>query len=157
MASRAGVRRALLLVLAAAACYLMYYFSWLANNSPVDISPEGCEMSWMSPHYILQTEFNKSWTPLASRYSLWLYRERGINERDDVRPHIRYRVMRLMVYTATWPSCPLHSWKCWLFKTGSVYCFVGCTPAPARAGPRQASRFLYRFVGSTLNNRRHVI
>lgn len=93
MAGRAVVGRALVLVLAAAACYFMYYFSWLANNSPVDISPEGCEMSWMSPHYILQTEFNKSWTPLASRYSLWLYRERGINERDEVRLHICYRAI----------------------------------------------------------------
>ncbi|KAG8218976.1 PGAP1-like protein-domain-containing protein [Butyriboletus roseoflavus] len=32
-------------------------------------------MSWMSPSYLLQSEFNTSWTPLASRYSLWLYRE----------------------------------------------------------------------------------
>lgn len=34
-------------------------------------------MSWMSPSYILQTDFNATWTPLASRYSLWLYREVG--------------------------------------------------------------------------------
>lgn len=34
-------------------------------------------MSWMSPSYVLQSEFNASWTPLASRYSLLLYREVG--------------------------------------------------------------------------------
>ena len=34
-------------------------------------------MSWMSPSYLLQSEFNTSWTPLANRYSLWLYREVG--------------------------------------------------------------------------------
>ncbi|OJA08129.1 hypothetical protein AZE42_04157 [Rhizopogon vesiculosus] len=31
----------------------------------------------MSPSYLLQREFNSSWTPLAYRYSLWLYREVG--------------------------------------------------------------------------------
>ncbi|KAG2134442.1 PGAP1-like protein-domain-containing protein [Suillus bovinus] len=31
----------------------------------------------MSPSYLLQHEFNTSWTPLAQRYSLWLYREVG--------------------------------------------------------------------------------
>jgi glycosylphosphatidylinositol deacylase len=34
-------------------------------------------MSWMSPSYILQDKFDQSWTPLAKRYSLWLYREVG--------------------------------------------------------------------------------
>ncbi|PBK69980.1 PGAP1-domain-containing protein [Armillaria solidipes] len=42
-----------------------------------NLSPQGCRMSRMSPSYILQTEFNASWTSLASRYSLWLYREVG--------------------------------------------------------------------------------
>ncbi|KAG8901302.1 GPI inositol deacylase, partial [Tulasnella sp. 403] len=41
------------------------------------LSPQGCEMSWMSPSYILQSDFNSTWTPLARRYSLWLYREVG--------------------------------------------------------------------------------
>ncbi|KAG8693374.1 GPI inositol deacylase [Ceratobasidium sp. 395] len=34
-------------------------------------------MSWMSPSYIVQHEFNTTWTPLARRYSLLLYREVG--------------------------------------------------------------------------------
>ncbi|KAG7447513.1 PGAP1-domain-containing protein [Guyanagaster necrorhizus] len=42
-----------------------------------NLSPQGCRMSRMSPSYILQTEFNASWTSLANRYSLWLYREVG--------------------------------------------------------------------------------
>ena len=41
------------------------------------LSPQGCRMSWMSPSYVLQTQFDRSWTPLAGRYSLWLYREVG--------------------------------------------------------------------------------
>ncbi|KAF8320842.1 hypothetical protein DL93DRAFT_2073588 [Clavulina sp. PMI_390] len=32
-------------------------------------------MSWMSPSYVFQPGFNEQWTPLARRYSLWLYRE----------------------------------------------------------------------------------
>lgn len=34
-------------------------------------------MSWMTPSYVLQADFNTSWTPLATRYTLWLYREVG--------------------------------------------------------------------------------
>lgn len=34
-------------------------------------------MSWMSPSYVLQPGFDRTWTPLAGRYSLWLYREVG--------------------------------------------------------------------------------
>ena len=40
-----------------------------------DLSPQGCRMSYMYPSYILQDDFNTTWTPLAKRYSLWLYRE----------------------------------------------------------------------------------
>jgi GPI inositol-deacylase len=79
------MRRILMPVLALIASYLMYYFSKLANDSPLVVSPQGCEMSWMSPHYILHTAFNKTWTPLASRYSLWLYRETGVDVANGVR------------------------------------------------------------------------
>lgn len=40
-----------------------------------DLSPQGCSMSWMSPSYVHQSAFDTSWTPLALRYSLYLYRE----------------------------------------------------------------------------------
>ncbi|KAH8824741.1 PGAP1-like protein-domain-containing protein [Flagelloscypha sp. PMI_526] len=40
------------------------------------LSPQGCRMSRMWPSYLLQTEFNTSWTPLARRYRLFLYREK---------------------------------------------------------------------------------
>ncbi|KAI0787198.1 PGAP1-like protein-domain-containing protein [Irpex lacteus] len=50
------------------------------------VSPQGCRMSWMSPSYVLQTGFDRSWSPLAGRYSLWLYREVGWqgSERDGL-------------------------------------------------------------------------
>ncbi|KAK7049752.1 GPI inositol deacylase [Paramarasmius palmivorus] len=44
---------------------------------PESLSPQGCRMSWMSPSYIVQSNFNSTWTPLGSRYSLVLYREVG--------------------------------------------------------------------------------
>ena len=34
-------------------------------------------MSYMSPSYLIQSQFDTSWTPLAKRYSLLLYREVG--------------------------------------------------------------------------------
>lgn len=34
-------------------------------------------MSWMSPSYLLMSGFDLTWTSLAGRYSLWLYREVG--------------------------------------------------------------------------------
>ncbi|KAG1905635.1 PGAP1-like protein-domain-containing protein [Suillus fuscotomentosus] len=53
----------------------LIYICYHAAN--LTVSPQGCRMSWMSPSYLLQHEFNSSWTPLAHRYSLWLYREVG--------------------------------------------------------------------------------
>ncbi|KAH7918352.1 PGAP1-domain-containing protein [Leucogyrophana mollusca] len=64
-------------ILGLSALLLVYTFSRAAFDIYDTVSPQGCRMSWMSPSYILQTEFNSSWTPLASRYSLWLYREVG--------------------------------------------------------------------------------
>lgn len=56
-------------------CVLTFYRAGL--DIVKTLSPQGCRMSWMSPSYVLQPEFNHSWTPLASRYSLFLYREVG--------------------------------------------------------------------------------
>lgn len=46
-----------------------------SSENTAKISPQGCRMSWMSPSYKLQKDFDERWTPLARRYSLWLYRE----------------------------------------------------------------------------------
>ena len=51
---------------------VLYY---AALDTVRSLSPQGCRMSWMSPSYVLQTRFDRSWSPLAARYSLWLYRE----------------------------------------------------------------------------------
>jgi GPI inositol-deacylase len=47
------------------------------SESAISLSPQGCRMSYMSPSYLVQSQFDTSWTPLAKRYSLLLYREVG--------------------------------------------------------------------------------
>lgn len=56
------------------AVFLIYLAS---SDISENLSSQGCRMSWMSPSYVQQANFNKSWTPLSNRYSLWLYREVG--------------------------------------------------------------------------------
>ncbi|KAF9006681.1 PGAP1-like protein-domain-containing protein [Cyathus striatus] len=62
-----------LLGIASLVLILFFYISTIRVAE--ELSPQGCRMSWMSPSYVLQDKFNASWTPLAHRYSLWLYRE----------------------------------------------------------------------------------
>ncbi len=54
-----------------------------ASDSATSLSPQGCRMSYMSPSYLVQSQFDTSWTPLAKRYSLLLYREVGWED-DEV-------------------------------------------------------------------------
>ncbi|KAF8806287.1 PGAP1-domain-containing protein [Phlegmacium glaucopus] len=54
---------------------LLFYQA--SSNIVQNLSPQGCRMSWMSASYLLQAEFDTTWSPLAARYSLWLYREVG--------------------------------------------------------------------------------
>ena len=57
---------------------LAVFFLYQANSDIAqNLSPQGCRMSWMSPSYLHQAEFDHTWSPLAFRYSLWLYREVG--------------------------------------------------------------------------------
>ncbi|CAK5262528.1 unnamed protein product [Mycena citricolor] len=51
---------------------VLYYAT---EDIALELSPQGCRMSYMYPSYVLQDGFDLVWTPLARRYSLWLYRE----------------------------------------------------------------------------------
>ena len=53
------------------------------SDSATSLSPQGCRMSYMFPSYLIQSQFDTSWTPLAKRYSLLLYREVGWED-DEV-------------------------------------------------------------------------
>lgn len=54
-------------------------------KTPDRLSPQACRMSRMTPFYVPQIEFDSSWTRLARRYSLWLYREDPWEAHDKVR------------------------------------------------------------------------
>ena len=72
---------AVLSVFSLAAVAVLYY---AGLDTYTSLSPQGCRMSWMWPSYVLQNKFDHTWTPLARRYSLWLYRE-GNLESNEVR------------------------------------------------------------------------
>lgn len=63
---------------------LAFLAVWHAAVTP--LSHQACRMSWMSPSYILQANFDKKWSQLAGRYSLWLYREVGWEEKLHGQP-----------------------------------------------------------------------
>lgn len=48
------------------------------------IDPKGCRMSYMRPSYARFDEFDTEHTRLASKYSLYLYREQGIDHDTKV-------------------------------------------------------------------------
>ncbi|KAH7344773.1 PGAP1-like protein-domain-containing protein [Rhizoctonia solani] len=80
-----GLFRRLLWTLPTLPTFWILYNSYLVSLT--SLSPQGCRMSWMSPSYIVQDDFNTSWTPLARRYSLLLYREVGWDaEQPNGRP-----------------------------------------------------------------------
>ncbi|TBU33000.1 PGAP1-domain-containing protein [Dichomitus squalens] len=58
----------------------LLYFAGLDTYH--SLSPQGCRMSWMWPSYVLQNKFDHTWTPLARRYSLWLYREGNLESNE---------------------------------------------------------------------------
>ncbi|KAF8213968.1 PGAP1-like protein-domain-containing protein [Mycena galopus ATCC 62051] len=61
------------------------------------LSPQGCRMSYMWPSYVLQAEFDVAWTPLAKRYSLWLYREVDAHGRGWEATHVSNGVPVLFI------------------------------------------------------------
>jgi glycosylphosphatidylinositol deacylase len=70
------------------AIILLFYFASVDISQ--SLSPQGCRMSWMNPAYVVQSEFDTSWTYLAKRYSLWLYREAGWDSEVRLGPNLPY-------------------------------------------------------------------
>lgn len=58
------------------------------------LDPKGCDMSYMRPSFARFSDFDTEHTRFASKYSLYLYREGGIDEDTRVNPYRshRYRV-----------------------------------------------------------------
>ncbi len=66
-------------------------------DSPSKISPQGCRMSFMWPSYILQTGLDGTWSKLASRYNLWLYREADLEPEAEVRGVLFDSTLELLI------------------------------------------------------------
>jgi GPI inositol-deacylase len=55
-------------------------------NSSVtrQIDPKGCRMSYMRPSYARLNDFDTEHTRFATKYSLYLYREQGVDDETKV-------------------------------------------------------------------------
>lgn len=80
-------------------------------------------MSWMSPSYLLQSGFDRTWTPLAGRYSLWLYREVGWEGHEVRSMNVALCVM-LDRALAAWSTRAFHPRQCWLLPSSEVHCVL---------------------------------
>jgi hypothetical protein len=49
------------------------------------LEPKGCRMSYMRPSYARLNDFDTEHTRFATKYSLYLYREQGIDDDTKVR------------------------------------------------------------------------
>ncbi len=54
------------------------------SSANLQCDPKGCRMSWMSPSFVHFSDFDTEHTRFASKYSLYLYREQGIDNRPKV-------------------------------------------------------------------------
>lgn len=97
-----------------------------SENAANRISPQGCRMSWMSPSYVLQKDFNELWTPLARRYSLWLYREIEWDNSAVVSTGQFTFLLRfnMTMLSAFWQSCLVYTRECRFFSSGSFHCLI---------------------------------
>jgi GPI inositol-deacylase len=54
------------------------------SSANLQCDPKGCRMSWMSPSFVHFSDFDTEHTRFASKYSLYLYREQGIDNGPKV-------------------------------------------------------------------------
>ncbi|KAK4157252.1 GPI inositol-deacylase [Chaetomidium leptoderma] len=64
---------------------LGFLFAVLHSSVTRQIDPKGCRMSYMRPSYAKFNDFDTEHTRLASKYSLYLYREQGVDHDTKVR------------------------------------------------------------------------
>lgn len=69
------------------------------------LDPKGCEMSYMRPSFYRFSEFDTEHTRFASKYSLYLYREGGIDEDIRVTLGTSMTVVKLMQFRSKVSQC----------------------------------------------------
>ncbi|KAH8894045.1 GPI inositol-deacylase [Thozetella sp. PMI_491] len=74
-------------ILTLAASMVGIGFLYLILNSLVtrQVDPKGCRMSYMRPSYARLDDFDTEHTRFASKYSLYLYREQGIDDNTRIK------------------------------------------------------------------------
>jgi glycosylphosphatidylinositol deacylase len=72
-------------VLIASTIGMSLFFGILYSIDARQPDPKGCRMSYMRPSYVAFTEFDTEHTRFATKYSLYLYREQGVDK--DTRPN----------------------------------------------------------------------
>ena len=72
--------------------FLATAFLSFTSKDPAQASQ--CEMAWMSPSYLRLNNFNETHSRLASKYSLWFYREQGYDLSNKVRPDYVPTILR---------------------------------------------------------------
>lgn len=78
---------------------LVFLLSVFHSFSKRQLDPKGCEMCMMSPAYAKFSDFDTEHTRFASKYSLYLYREGGIDEDTKVgRPRPVVRDLKLIIH-----------------------------------------------------------
>lgn len=74
---------------------------------------KGCDMSYMRPSFFKFDTFDTEHTRFASKYSLYLYREGGIDEDFRVWSNGIAEELWLMFCAGQGRTCSFHSWECW--------------------------------------------
>ncbi|KAL1842622.1 hypothetical protein VTJ49DRAFT_4670 [Mycothermus thermophilus] len=74
-----------LAVLVASLIGIAFLLTVVRSAATRQLDPKGCRMSYMRPSYAKLTEFDTEHTRLASKYSLYLYREQGVDHDTKVR------------------------------------------------------------------------
>jgi len=74
-----------LLTLATSACSILLLFTIVRSFLTLQLDPKGCAMSYMMPAFARFSDFDTEHTRFASKYSLYLYREGGVDEDTRVK------------------------------------------------------------------------
>ncbi|RCI13759.1 hypothetical protein L249_8083 [Ophiocordyceps polyrhachis-furcata BCC 54312] len=82
--SRQGSWTASPLVFCVASLGLALLFVILRSLLRHGVEPKGCRMSYMSPSYLHFSDFDTEHTRFATKYSLYLYREQGLDDDDKL-------------------------------------------------------------------------
>lgn len=74
-----------LLTLATGAFSILLLFTIVRSFTTLQLDPKGCAMSYMMPSFARFSDFDTEHTRFASKYSLYLYREGGVDEDTRVK------------------------------------------------------------------------